>query len=668
MKENNKNKLILSLKSKKFDKEDTIKKNISKEEIGDTCILNNKCPYYKKYIKFRNQILAFISSQEKLKLVNQSLHIAVAEKNKMFQEVKNENNYLKGVIYSLTGIKFSDFAYDTNKFNNMSNFYLKTAPNITQKLPKNKNILRTETTRANRKVYDNINLERNETEEKIKNKNNNKNNNYYSYVKNAKSQNKNSNKEKLLKLYFVEKLNKSNNRYSLDKEDDANKELNIKLENAKNQFGFGSDLRKPGTNYNPNDYYEMINNYTKKQKFQSLTKEINSSFISVDVDLMEILKKNSSLKNLEYFVKNDESFIKLCKTSTNDILFKYSDYINLLINDYKEIMKVCTRMKEIIKGGINLIESIVSNDCSRKFIEITCDVLKCDRVSLFIYDKISDKLILVTAEGLNRAQIKMDKTKGIVGNCFTECKVIRIEDAYLDDRFNKEIDKQTNYRTKTIICYPLVDKEGECIGVIEAINKFNSVFTDDDQEVLKILSQQATPIFKSISYNDNNRHLIVTLYYLVDYSIKINYIDNIYEFCKLTEDLVLNVFNCLEAAIYFIKDGKLIRFFKNNEYKYYDINFGIIGKVIKSKEIIGYKSINSIKEHNILIDIMSSDGLLTFPILAKKTKEICCVIQVPFIGEINKYGKPKEASMTIIKKLSKCIKNWIYKNKNCLSV
>jgi putative methionine-R-sulfoxide reductase with GAF domain len=325
-------------------------------------------------------------------------------------------------------------------------------------------------------------------------------------------------------------------------------------------------------------------------------------------------------------------------------------------------------MKDLIKGSISLIESIVSNDSSKKFIEVTCEILKCDRISLFIYDKISDKLILVTAEGLNRAQIKIDKTKGIVGNCFTECKVIRIEDAYLDERFNKEIDKQTNYRTKSILCYPLVDKEGECIGVIEAINKFNSIFTDDDQEMLKILSQEAASIFKSISYNDNNRALIVTLYAVVDYSIKINFVEDIYEFCKLTEDVVLNAFNCLEAAIYFLKDDHLIRFFKNNEYKIYNKNYGIVGKVIRTKEVIGYKSINNIKDHNSLIDLMSSDGLLTFPILAKKTKEICVVIQVPFIGEINKYGKPKETSMNIIKKLSKCMRNWIYKNKNCLDI
>ena len=660
MNENIKNKLVLSLKSKKFDSIN-FRPSVEKTE---NCMLNNRCPYYKKYIKFKNQILAFISSQEKLKLVNQSLHMAIAEKNKMYKEVKDENNYLKGIIFNLTGISFTDFSYLGSKLNNIDNnqVYLETSPRLNNTFTFRNNILRTETGKNHKKFYDKIKFDFTEVKDKYKNSNLN------NYLKNSKNQNKINKFEKILKTSTGQKSTSSNNRYTLDKEDNNNKEIAKKIDSRKSQIKIGSSLRKPINNFNPNDYYEIINNYTKKQKFQSLTREINSSYISLDVDLMEILNNNTSLKKLEYLSKNDENFIKVCKTGTNDTLFKYCDYINLLINDHKEITKVCTRMKDLIKGSINLIESIISNDSSKKFIEITCDILKCDRISLFIYDKISDKLILVTAEGLNRAQIKLDKTKGIVGNCFTECKVIRIEDAYLDDRFNKDIDKQTNYRTKTILCYPLVDKEGECIGVIEAINKYNSVFTDDDQEMLKILSQEAASIFKSISYHDNNKTLIVTLYALIDYSIKINYIENIYEFYKLTEDVILNAFNCLEAAIYFMKDERLIRYFKNNEYKFYDKNFGIVGKVIKNKEIIGYKSISNVKEHNSLIDILSSDGLLTFPIFAKKSKEVCAIIQVPFVGEINKYGKPKEATMTIIKKLSKCMKNWIYKNKNCFNV
>ena len=660
MEEIKKTKLILSLKKKKLEK------NIN-TEVTDTCMLNNKCPYYKKYIKYRNQILAFISSQEKLKLVNQSLHTAIVEKNKKFKEVKDENNYLKGIIYNLTGIKISDFSYNSNKLNNNieTSPYLNTSPNINNKYSINNSILNSEGTKTNRKINDKTNIERIAPEESKKNNLNN-------FIRTSQTQKKTMRPEKMLKISFGQKLansNNNNNRYALGGEDNQSPSFQRVLEQgAKTIRRRGSTFRSKLPNYNPQEYYEMINNYTKKQKFQSLTKEINSSYISLDIDMLEILNNNTSLKKLEYLSKNDENFIKVCKTGTNDILFKYCDYINLLINDYKEVIKVCTRMKDLIKGSINLIESIVANDSSKKFIEIACYILKCDRISLFIYDKNSDKLILITAEGLNRAQIKMETSRGIIGNCFTECKVIRIEDAYLDERFDKEIDRQTNYRTKTLLCYPLVDKEGECIGVIEAINKYNSVFTDDDQEILKILSQQAASIFKNVSSHKNNRHLVVSLYTLIDYSIKINYVNNIYEFCNLTENLVLNIFNCLEAAIYFVKDGKLIRFFKNNEYKFYDINYGIVGRVIKSKEIIGYKSLFNVKELNTLIDLTSSDGLLTFPIMAKKTKEVCCVIQAPFGGEINKYGKPKENSMNIIKKLSKCVKNWIFKNKDCLLV
>ena len=659
MEEIKKTKLILSLKKKKLEK------NIN-TEVTDTCMLNNKCPYYKKYIKYRNQILAFISSLEKLKLVNQSLHTAIVEKNKKFKEVKDENNYLKGIIYNLTGIKISDFSYNSNKLNNNieTSPYLNTSPNINNKYSINNSILNSEGTKTNRKINDKTNIERIAPEESKKNNLNN-------FIRTSQTQKKTMRPEKMLKISFGQKLANSNNnnRYALGGEDNQSPSFQRVLEQrAKTIRRRGSTFRSKLPNYNPQEYYEMINNYTKKQKFQSLTKEINSSYISLDIDMLEILNNNTSLKKLEYLSKNDENFIKVCKTGTNDILFKYCDYINLLINDYKEVIKVCTRMKDLIKGSINLIESIVANDSSKKFIEIACYILKCDRISLFIYDKNSDKLILITAEGLNRAQIKMETSRGIIGNCFTECKVIRIEDAYLDERFDKEIDRQTNYRTKTLLCYPLVDKEGECIGVIEAINKYNSVFTDDDQEILKILSQQAASIFKNVSSHKNNRHLVVSLYTLIDYSIKINYVNNIYEFCNLTENLVLNIFNCLEAAIYFVKDGKLIRFFKNNEYKFYDINYGIVGRVIKSKEIIGYKSLFNVKELNTLIDLTSSDGLLTFPIMAKKTKEVCCVIQAPFGGEINKYGKPKENSMNIIKKLSKCVKNWIFKNKDCLNV
>ena len=68
----------------------------------------------------------------------------------------------------------------------------------------------------------------------------------------------------------------------------------------------------------------------------------------------------------------------------------------------------------------------------------------------------------------------------------------------------------------------------------------------------------------------------------------------------MTEDVILNAFNCLEAAIYFMKDERLIRYFKNNEYKFYDKNFGIVGKVIKNKEIKSSEELKEEEDANLL--------------------------------------------------------------------
>jgi dual 3',5'-cyclic-AMP and -GMP phosphodiesterase 11 len=43
-------------------------------------------------------------------------------------------------------------------------------------------------------------------------------------------------------------------------------------------------------------------------------------------------------------------------------------------------------------------------------------------------------------------------------------EILNIVNAYSDDRFNKDIDKQTNYKTNTILCVPIIGKSGEILG------------------------------------------------------------------------------------------------------------------------------------------------------------------------------------------------------------
>ena len=41
---------------------------------------------------------------------------------------------------------------------------------------------------------------------------------------------------------------------------------------------------------------------------------------------------------------------------------------------------------------------------------------------------------------------------------------VNILNAYADERFNKEIDRKSNYKTNTILCVPIMSKYNEIIG------------------------------------------------------------------------------------------------------------------------------------------------------------------------------------------------------------
>ena len=54
---------------------------------------------------------------------------------------------------------------------------------------------------------------------------------------------------------------------------------------------------------------------------------------------------------------------------------------------------------------------------------------------------------------------------------------------YSDRRFNKEVDQETGYKTKNMICSPVKTVDGKIIGVIQVLNKKK----EDLQKIICIL-------------------------------------------------------------------------------------------------------------------------------------------------------------------------------------
>jgi GAF domain-containing protein len=77
-------------------------------------------------------------------------------------------------------------------------------------------------------------------------------------------------------------------------------------------------------------------------------------------------------------------------------------------------------------------------------------------------------------------QIRIPYGVGIAGHVAATKQALNIQDAYADPRFNASIDQRTGYRTRSILCLPILNEKGECIAVAEAINKLSDFSGIDD--------------------------------------------------------------------------------------------------------------------------------------------------------------------------------------------
>jgi len=133
-------------------------------------------------------------------------------------------------------------------------------------------------------------------------------------------------------------------------------------------------------------------------------------------------------------------------------------------------------------------------------ITVIIDVLHAERGTLFLYDRQSRELFSRVLRGGNVSEIRIGDDVGIAGDVFTRCLPAIVEDAYADPRFNREIDKQTGFRTRNILCAPVRNRSGEVIGVTQILNKIEGKFDDADAALLNLMTTQAAAALEHARY------------------------------------------------------------------------------------------------------------------------------------------------------------------------
>lgn len=118
-------------------------------------------------------------------------------------------------------------------------------------------------------------------------------------------------------------------------------------------------------------------------------------------------------------------------------------------------------------------------------------LLDCDRASIFLWDKEHGEVIACPALGVEADSLRLPDRTGIVGEVIHSGQSLRVDDAYADARFSRKVDEESGYRTRNLLCVPLLEGEKKLIGAFEVINRHHGRFSEDDETTLLDLAGQA---------------------------------------------------------------------------------------------------------------------------------------------------------------------------------
>lgn len=145
------------------------------------------------------------------------------------------------------------------------------------------------------------------------------------------------------------------------------------------------------------------------------------------------------------------------------------------------------RHKAILQIACDLVTFPEMEGLLERVAQDATRLLHCDRASIFLWDKEQRELVARPALGVDGGILRIPDKMGLVGEVLHSRKPAQIDDAYADDRFSQKVDQATGYRTRNLLCVPMLGTKGDPIGVFEVINKQSGPFDDDDLETLREL-------------------------------------------------------------------------------------------------------------------------------------------------------------------------------------
>lgn len=119
-------------------------------------------------------------------------------------------------------------------------------------------------------------------------------------------------------------------------------------------------------------------------------------------------------------------------------------------------------------------------------------LLRCDRASIFLWDKPARELVGHPALGMEGKPLRIADDKGLAGAVLKSLQPRRWDRSDPHDEVDRRVDSSSGYRTDSLLAVPLIDTRNKPMGVFEVINHADGRFDVQDEVDLIELARHAS--------------------------------------------------------------------------------------------------------------------------------------------------------------------------------
>ncbi len=148
---------------------------------------------------------------------------------------------------------------------------------------------------------------------------------------------------------------------------------------------------------------------------------------------------------------------------------------------------------ELFRVSLALATELQLEQLLAMIVATTRTFVDAERVTLFLHDARTNELWSKVAQGVEKTrELRFPADQGLAGEVFQSGKSLTIDRPYDHPKFNAAFDRLSGFVTRNVLCVPISNRDGQTIGVIQALNKSQGTFSRADVARLRAFAAQAS--------------------------------------------------------------------------------------------------------------------------------------------------------------------------------